>query len=184
MSLTKLITAPSLDSRATNGPGSGWYIKSSYAYYFNPGTIHMNGNCSLISKVPMLRHNHPWIALFQLHHFSWKPYYWWRHHPWMTSYIQFWWRHMTWFYFICYNLDPSMILPSFITNGSFSEILRPIPWSRGLDNSRYQGLLLEGPGLSEGGQRGVCTFIFRFIHVLEKCGSRPPTLNPITHEKR
>ena len=111
----------------------------------------MNGNCSLISKVPMLRHNHPWIALFQLHHFSWKPYYWWRHHPWMTSYIQFWWRHMTWFYFICYNLDPSMILPSFITNGSFSEILRPIPWSRGLDNSRYQGLLLEGPGLSEGG---------------------------------
>ena len=38
-----------------------------------------------------------------------------------------------------------MILPSFITNGSFLEILRQNSWILGVFDSSYQGLLLEGP---------------------------------------
>ena len=40
-----------------------------------------------------------------------------------------------------------MILPSFITNGSFLEILRQNSWILGVFDSSYQGLLLEGPEL-------------------------------------
>ena len=93
----------------------------------------------------MFKLNHPRIALFQLHHFSWNPYCWWRHHLWMTSLLPFWWRHVTWSHFIWCNFGPSMILPSFITNGSFLEILRQNSWILGVFDSSYQGLLLEGP---------------------------------------
>ena len=36
------------------------------------------------------------------------------------------------------------------------------------------GSLKKGVLKYECCRRGVCAFIFRFIHVLEKCGSRPP----------
>ena len=120
-------------------------MNTSVASYINSSTIFMNGHCSLILKIPMFKLNHPRIALFQLHHFSWNPYCWWRHHLWMTSLLPFWWRHVTWSHFIWCNFGPSMILPSFITNGSFLEILRQNSWILGVFDSSYQGLLLEGP---------------------------------------
>ena len=40
------------------------------------------------------------------------------------------------------------------------------------------GSLKKGVLKYECCQTGVCAFIFRFIHVLEKCGSGPPPFNP------
>ena len=83
----------------------------------------MNRKCSLIWIIPTLEHNLPWIAMYPCCDFSWNPYRWWRHHPFMTSLLPSWWRHMTQFNLIWFNLPLSMILPSFITNLAFFGIL-------------------------------------------------------------
>lgn len=92
-----------------------------------------------IKKKTCFWYNHPCIAVHQSHDFSWNPYGWWRHHPFMTSLLLSWWCHMTLFNLIWFGLPFSMIQPSLITNRTFSSLYGPTPWSREFVDSRFQG---------------------------------------------
>ena len=59
------------------------------------------------------------LVCYICYNFSWNPYCWWRHHPFMTSLLPYWWRPMTQFNMIWFNLPISMILLCFISNGAF-----------------------------------------------------------------
>ena len=103
-----------LNLRTIYDPGNCCQLKLSYASDFNPNTILIKGNYSLIWKIPMLEHNHPWITLF--HYFCLNLTVDDVIMPCKTSKFPFLWRLGTWFHLKWCNLGSSMIL-SFFTKG-------------------------------------------------------------------